>query len=454
MSNSINELDNIRPTNPANLDFFEEAKQEVKEVNAEQQQAKDTITTKEGLIFKKYSGFSFDDCLRNPQPIKWLIKGLIPEKSLTLIFGESGSYKSFMAVDMACSIACNDIEEWHGKRLKHGHVIYFAGEGSDGLTIRMNGWAKQRGITSGNVTIIDEVFKLDGNDSAHSIEATIANIKQYSDNPAIVFFDTVNAFLQGDENSAQSVGNFLTLCKKIIKELNTTVALVHHSGHSMDTKGRARGSSAFRAAMDSEILVTKSGDENKIGAVLQQTKSKDSRPEKPLYFNMESVIIPDCYEEDGKPVDTLVPELDTYKTELHREEIREKKEREKPLPQSEKTARETYQKAAGDYGSIMTDKKTGNKVIYTPMEEWRKIFYENSSADNVKTRQKQFDRARKKLKEETHILTSTTKNGVDYYCLTIQNEMPADIRRYAEEIREAIKNREAKDPSDRIGNLV
>ena len=47
-----------------------------------------------------------------------------------------------------------------------------------------------------------------------------------------------------------------------------------------------------------------------------------------------------------------------------------------------------------------------------------------------------------------------TKNSIDYYCLTIQNEMPADIRRYAEEIREAIKTRETENPSNRIGDLV
>lgn len=405
--------------------------------------------------YKHYDGFSFADCCKNPQAVKWILKGYIPEKSLCMIFGASGSFKSFIAYDIAASIACDEIRDWHGKRIKHGDVVIFAGEGSEGVKLRLAGWAEKHEINPENVRlhIFDEVFKLDGNESEHDIETTINNIKEVAPNPALIIFDTLNCYMDGEENSATDTGRFIGLCKRIIKELQTAVCIIHHTGNADDAKDRARGSSALRGALDSEIKVRKTSD---FECVLQQTKSKDAGRVKDTVFTLERVVIPGCLDEEGGQVDTLVPEISIEKTELYQQ--LELKPKEKKPRQSEVTAKETYQKTSEIYGSIQTDKQTGNEMIVTPVEKWRQIFFENSSAENDSTRRGQFSTARKILLEEKHVLQKRKFNNMEFYCLILTDDLPSDVSEYTKAIKAAITLREQKEKEsgnfdDRTGNL-
>lgn len=413
------------------------------------------IITEQQKEYKHYSGFSFADCCKNPQAVKWVLKGYIPEKSLCMIFGASGSFKSFIAYDMAASIACDEIRDWHGQRIKHGDVVIFAGEGSEGIKLRFAGWAEKYGINPENVRlhIFDEVFKLDGNELEHDIETTINNVKAVALNPILVIFDTLNCYMGGEENSATDTGRFIGLCKKVIKELQTAVCIIHHTGNADDAKDRARGSSALRGALDSEMKVKKISD---LECVLQQTKSKDAAKVKDTVFTLERVILPSCLDEEGWQVDTLVPEKSIEKTELYAQT--ESTPKEKKLRQSEITAKETYQKASEMYGSIQTDKQTGSEMIITPVEKWRQIFFENSSAENDSTRRGQFSTARKILLEEKHILQKRKLKNIEFYCLVLTDGMPVDISEYANEIKTTIilrdqREKEAGNFDERTGNL-
>ena len=66
---------------------------------------------------------NYQQMMQMPAPA-WLIEGILPERALTLMFGTSNSFKSFLAVDMACHIATN--RNWHGQAIKPGPVVYIA----------------------------------------------------------------------------------------------------------------------------------------------------------------------------------------------------------------------------------------------------------------------------------------------------------------------------------------
>lgn len=393
---------------------------------------------------KKYSSFSFADCCRTPTPIKWTIKGYIPEQSLCMTFGASGSGKSFIVYDMAGAIASPEIETWQGRKLKHGHVIIFAGEGAAGVRQRFAGWAAKRNINPENVklTVIDEAFHLDSEIEDYSIENTIANIREYSNEPALIVFDTLNRYMSGDENKAVDTGRMLEAYNKIIKELKCSIMIIHHTGNSEDAKNRARGSSAWKGALDIELQVTK--DDKRI--TLKQTKNKDAELEKPIVFNLEKMIIPEWFDEDGEAVTTCTIEINEILTQIT---AMQKKEDKKP-PQSELTAKETYSKAAQKTGSIMKDidNETGQEIEFVALEveDWRKTFYENSSADKDATKRQQFDRARKLLLEVKHALFKRTIQGHDYYCLIPTGDT------YEATIKSSIQKREQEAP-DTTGNL-
>jgi hypothetical protein len=81
------------------------------------------------------------------------------------------------------------------------------------------------------------------------------------------------------------------------------VLIVHHSGHNME---RARGSSALKAAVDSEIEVTKDEAGN---VKIKATKMKDAELPNELLLKLKSVELPGVVDEDGKQVTSAVLQL-------------------------------------------------------------------------------------------------------------------------------------------------
>ena len=81
---------------------------------------------------------------------QYLIEGLIEQQSLCQIFGEPGTGKSFVGIDVACSIGSG--KDFHGRPVVRGPVIYVAGEGRRGVVRRVNAWAKAHSIKLSDTT--------------------------------------------------------------------------------------------------------------------------------------------------------------------------------------------------------------------------------------------------------------------------------------------------------------
>jgi hypothetical protein len=58
----------------------------------------------------------------------WLIPGLLPAHGIGMLYGESGSFKSFLALDMALSLAFGIPGQWGAPPVKND-VLFLAGEG-------------------------------------------------------------------------------------------------------------------------------------------------------------------------------------------------------------------------------------------------------------------------------------------------------------------------------------
>ena len=362
---------------------------------------------------KEYSRFSIMDCVSNPAPIKWLIKGYLPEQSQAMIYGEPGCGKGFITVDICGSIASPEIETWAGKKVKHGYVVYFAGEGVAGIRQRFAGWVQKRGVNPENMKLIvvSESFYLDSDDENYSIENTIANIKEMcnGENPALVVFDTLNRYMMRDENSAKDMSNFLNLQSKIINALQCSILTIHHIGVSENAKNRARGSSALKGALDVELKVSKTGRT----ITVQQTKNKDAQEEKQKVFNLTPIEIRGWIDEDGEQVTTCIVDYDEYETD--NSNIKTNKPVTK-ISNGERNARSTFIEAIQKSGIEITDEETGEKLIGVEVDEWRKIFYENSSIENQSTLRSSFNRAKTVLNETKHLIKPKKyKNQLFFY---------------------------------------
>jgi putative DNA primase/helicase len=132
-------------------------------------------------------------------------------------------------------------------------------------------------------------------------QKVVETLRAFPKAPDVVVVDTLHRFLSGDENSAQDAKTMLDACAAIMLEFGCTVILVHHTGVSDEAQHRARGSSAWRGALDIEISV-KPGDTIEVS----QKKSKDAEMVEPAYIELQSVEIPGWLDEDGEPVTSAV----------------------------------------------------------------------------------------------------------------------------------------------------
>jgi putative DNA primase/helicase len=123
--------------------------------------------------------------------------------------------------------------------------------------------------------------------------------------PRLIVVDTLHRFLDGDENSAQDAKTMLDACNALMAEFNCSVLLVHHTGVSEEAQHRARGSSAWRGALEIEISVTPPKRDGDSIQVIQR-KAKDSEVAQPVYIDLTTVDIKGWKDEDGDPVSSCV----------------------------------------------------------------------------------------------------------------------------------------------------
>jgi stage III sporulation protein SpoIIIAA len=64
------------------------------------------------------------------EPGGWLIKNVLPDAGLIVLFGASGSGKTFVAIDLAYAIAMGI--QWRGNRSKKGRVLDHRRRGRQG----------------------------------------------------------------------------------------------------------------------------------------------------------------------------------------------------------------------------------------------------------------------------------------------------------------------------------
>lgn len=236
-----------------------------------------------------------------PAPIRWLIKGWLQEEALIMVHGPSGGGKTFVVLDMCLRLASGG-GEWMGNRAKGASVVYLAGEGHHGLRGRIAAWKSVNAPASA----LNMWLSRDGCDlnQPAGLQRVCDNLRALPAPPALVVVDTLHRFLAGDENSAQDTKTMLDACAQIMREFSCSVLLVHHTGVSDEAQHRARGSSAWRGALEIEIsVIPPKGD-----APLQivQRKSKDAELADPLYAELQSTPVPGWIDEDGEAVTSAV----------------------------------------------------------------------------------------------------------------------------------------------------
>ena len=244
-----------------------------------------------------------DDYCQKPAPIKWLVKGWIQSDALIMIHGPSGGGKTFVVLDWCLRLA-SGMTEWAGHRVKPARIVYLAGEGHHGLRARIAAWKQHH--QAGNLQMWLSRSGCDLN-TPEGYLSTSNHLKQLPEPPDLIVIDTLHRFLSGDENSAQDAKTMLDACAQLMREFNCSVLLVHHTGVSEEAQHRARGSSAWRGALDIEVSIIPAKDEAPMQ--ITQRKAKDSEFSADVFARLQKVDISGWIDEDGEQVSSAVIEI-------------------------------------------------------------------------------------------------------------------------------------------------
>lgn len=219
-----------------------------------------------------------------PRPV-WLLRERIQRGGFGVLYGPSGSGKSFVAVDWALVVA------------QHFAVIYIAGEGVGGYAARVLAWCAHHKQGPGQLHFMtDAVNLMDG----AAVAEFIAAVREVS--PALIVVDTLaRCLIGGDENSARDMGLAVAAVDSIRRETGAAVLLVHHTNKAASGE---RGSSALRGAADTMIELSSTGD----GSVrVSCAKSKDSPEFEPYRLRFVTVQTGRQTEDGAETSCALVP---------------------------------------------------------------------------------------------------------------------------------------------------
>lgn len=207
------------------------------------------------------------------RPPDWLVPDFLPAGAHAILYGAPGTFKTFIALDIALTIATGATFPWEGVWLPNqfGPVLFSLGEGRPEFAKRKRAWEQTHweGQRVKNLILSDPV-PLVSEDWKPFIEGALA---MSPDGYKLVVLDTVGRSMQGlNENAQEHASKFTQMVEVLQGELGATVLALHHTGYGEDK--RARGSSVFQADADTVVRLDREGKDYTIS--LTMTKQKDA----------------------------------------------------------------------------------------------------------------------------------------------------------------------------------
>lgn len=294
----------------------------------------------------------------------WLVEGVLPEQAIGMVYGASGTFKSFVALDAALHVVHG--LPWMGRPTEKGPALWIAAEGGTSFGHRVNAWHRARRLQVSDDLICIPVSVDMGTESWRVVEAVQARVSVV---PRLVVVDTLSQTYTagGEENSATDMAGYLREIGTRLRDLwKCTVIIVHHSGHSATE--RPRGSSAIQA--NTAFLFGVWRDEKEMLCTLSCQHQKDGERFDDATFHMHKVELGE--DKYGRPVSHLAA-----RHLSSAEEVQEAAEAEVKAGRG------------GKNQLFLSLLQNGQREV-----DLRKAFYVDSNLDNEEARRKAYYRCR------------------------------------------------------------
>lgn len=260
---------------------------------------------------REFQLYPLAQLLAVPKPT-WLLDQVLETNSLSVMYGSPGCGKTFLALDIALSVASG--RPWAGRDTKQGYVLYVGAEGYISLAERVRTWCAFYKVEppTNMLVAINPVDLMGGwaslneflTQAAGGAETTRSEFDHeegftdvIEDMPLrLVVIDTwARCITGGDENSAMDMGKAVQWVDMLrdpdLTGGEASVLVVHHTGKFAQFE---RGSSALRGAADTMLHVKKDMQ----GPVLSCSKQRNAVEFNPITFTIAelpsggAVIVP------------------------------------------------------------------------------------------------------------------------------------------------------------------
>lgn len=208
-------------------------------------------------------------------PLEPLVNSYLYRDTLAMLYGPSGGGKTFLSVSWALHVATG--LWWEGHLVQETPVLYIIAEGARMIGQRVEAWTHHHDRDLSEALPIHwhpAAINLSERPQAEALAQVAADL-----GVGLVVIDTLaRCALGAEENSSKDMGQIVDHCDMIRSASQACVLLVHHSGK--DAANGARGSSALRGAMDTEVSLDAAG-------TLTVTKAKDWSPPSTLSMSLQ-----------------------------------------------------------------------------------------------------------------------------------------------------------------------
>ncbi len=226
---------------------------------------------------------------------EWLIEELIPARGIGLAWGLSGSDKTGGVFDLMA--ATHRGVAWRDKAVKRGRSIMVVAEGEHFFANRLRAYAADRGIDVGELpAVVPSAINLGDGKQVAAFAKELLKL-----GAGQVWFDTLQQCAPSlDENSVKDMGQVITHLKFLSRTVGCFAGVIHHAGKSLE-KG-ARGSSAWRPAVDVELYFESDGEHG----MMRVEKLKDGPPNAVYPFKRKIVALGE--RANGRRISSVVVE--------------------------------------------------------------------------------------------------------------------------------------------------
>lgn len=212
--------------------------------------------------------------------IRWLVEGLWSDQAVGILGGEPKCCKSFMALDVAVSVAsgASCLRQFPVQRT--GKVLLFPAE--DSLAVvrqRLEGIAFAANVPFQSLpveVITAPSLRLDTPADRQRLSNTVENLR-----PILLILDPLIRLHRVDENDATQIAALLSFLRELQRKFQLAVLLVHHARKDSNSSrpGQAlRGSSELHGWGDSNLYMRRRAQQLTLSTEHRAAPSQDHIP--------------------------------------------------------------------------------------------------------------------------------------------------------------------------------